>query len=364
MTSPQKASPVYAIVFFAIIGALYAIFGTNRSKGSEPGVAPAPDASPSPSAAKRRLLIIDSYHEGYPWSEGILQGALKTLGVTRAPDGGLDDSKSSVTVFITRMDTKRNTSDQFHREAGQKVKALIDSWKPDIVIAADDNASKFVIVPYFRGADLPFVFCGVNWDASAYGFPARNVTGMLEVSLIPSMLTALSPFVRGPRIGLLGAKNESNQKEADAYRSQFKLDLSEIQLVDDFEAWKTAYISLQTKVDLLILAPPSFLAAGAETAAKQAEAKKFVLDNTKIPTGSVEDWIAPYSLVTFAKRSSEQGEWAAQTSLKILAGAPPGQIPIVMNQQASVFLNMPLARRLGVNFPVELVEQATLVEEK
>lgn len=350
--------------------ALFAALTAGCSKPSE-STATAPSAavvspplSSTPAAAKRKLLLIDSYHEGYPWSDGILQGALKTLGIKRAPDGALDDSKSSVTVRVVHMDTKRNTSEDFQREAGKKVKAVIDAWSPDIVIAADDNASKYVIVPFYLGSSLPFVFCGVNWDASAYGFPASNVTGMLEVSLIPSMLKALSPYARGPRVGLLGAKNESNQKEVDAYRSRLKIELAQVVLVDDFDNWKIQYVSLQSKVDLLLLAPPSFLAASADNAAKQAEAKRFVLENTRVPTGSVEDWIAPYALVTFAKRSSEQGEWAAQTALAILGGAAPSTIAIATNQQASVHLNMPLASRLGVQFPVELVEQATLVDEK
>ena len=47
-----------------------------------------------------------------------------------------------------------------------KAKAEIDAFKPDVVIAADDNASKYLIEPYFKDAALPFVFCGVNWDAS------------------------------------------------------------------------------------------------------------------------------------------------------------------------------------------------------
>jgi ABC-type uncharacterized transport system substrate-binding protein len=315
-------------------------------------------------AHKRKLLLIDSYHEGYPWSDGIVQGALKTLDVRRGADGRLDDSRSSVTVQIARMDTKRNTAEDYQKEAGKKVKAIIDSWKPDIVIAADDNASKLVIVPYFRDTELPVVFCGVNWDASVYGFPARNVTGMVEVSLLPSMLEVLKPLAHGPRIGLLGADNESNLKEVDAYRARFKLDLAEVRLVSDFEAWKAAFVALQGTVDLLLLAPPSFLGAGGADAAKQPEARRFVLESTRIPTGSVEDWIAPYSLVTFAKRASEQGEWAAATALEVLAGTPPSQIPIATNQQASVYLNMPLAKRLGVRFPVELVEQATLVEDR
>lgn len=338
-------------------------FAACQPAPSTPTATVAPIATVStdvpPSPGKKKVLFVDSYHEGYPWSDGIVTGALKTLKITRTADGSLDDSASSVELQLVRMDTKRHQEPAFLQEAGAKVKAVIDTWKPDVVIAADDNASKWVIVPYFKSASLPFVFCGVNWDASAYGFPLPNVTGMLEVSLIPAMLKVLQPYAHGARVGILGANNESNKKEADAYRTKLEVELAEVVFVDDFEAWKTAFVDLQAKVDILLLAPPSFIVGKAEM---EAEAKRFVLENTKIPTGAVEDWIAPFALVTFAKRSSEQGEWAAQTALKILAGTSPQQIPIATNQQASIQLNMGLARKLAIQFPVDLIEQSTLVD--
>ncbi len=76
---------------------------------------------------------------------------------------------------------------------------MIDSWQPDVVIASDDNASKYLIAPYYKGGDLPFVFCGLNWDASVYGFPAKNVTGMVEVAQIPQLLEVLKRHAKGDR---------------------------------------------------------------------------------------------------------------------------------------------------------------------
>jgi hypothetical protein len=52
------------------------------------------------------------------------------------------------------MDTKRNTDDHFKKNAAQKGKSVIEEYNPDIVIAADDNASKYLIVPYFKDASL------------------------------------------------------------------------------------------------------------------------------------------------------------------------------------------------------------------
>ncbi|HOL89686.1 MAG TPA: hypothetical protein PK965_10755, partial [Anaerohalosphaeraceae bacterium] len=129
--------------------------------------------------------------------------------------------------------------------------------------------------------------------------------------------------------------------------------------VENLEQFKEAYLALQNRTDMLILTPPSFLAS---SEADQAEAKRFILENTKIITGSVESWIAPYTVFCFSKSPQEQGRWAAETALKILRGTPPSAIPIVRNQQAVLYLNMPLARKLNLVFPVQMLEQAVLIQ--
>ena len=304
----------------------------------------------APAATKQKVLFVDSYHTGYPWSEGITRGVQKTL--------GMGELKDSIDLRIIRMDTKRNTTVEFKKAAALKAKALIDSWRPDVVIAADDNASKFLIVPYFKDKSLPFVFCGVNWDATVYGFPASNVTGMVEVSLIPQLLAKLEIYARGQRIGLLGADNLSNRKEAVNYKRIFKVDLKKEVFVNTFEELKSAFKQIQKEVDMLILAPPSFL----KTNSEKREAVEFFRQQTIIPTGSVEDWITPYTLIGYTKVADEQGEWAAKTVLKILNGHSPTDIPIVSNKRAKVFLNMRIAKKLGIKFPMELINRATFVK--
>ena len=140
----------------------------------------------------KKVLFIDSYHEGYAWSDGI------TNGIKSVVDG------KGMNLKVVRMDTKRNASEDFKKEAALKMKAVIEDFKPDVVIASDDNASKYLIEPYFKGSNLPFVFCGVNWDASGYGFPTSNVTGMIEVTPVPQLLEQLKPYAKGNRIGFLG----------------------------------------------------------------------------------------------------------------------------------------------------------------
>ena len=65
----------------------------------------------------------------------------------------------------------RHKTEALIKSAATKAKAVIDELKPDIVIASEDNASKYLIMPLYKNSSIPFVFCGVNFSADAYGFP-------------------------------------------------------------------------------------------------------------------------------------------------------------------------------------------------
>jgi hypothetical protein len=151
--------------------------------------------------ADKKVLFIDSYHVGYDWSDGVVDGVRQVL----------KDTETELRIF--RMDTKRNQSEAFKRGAALQAKALIESFQPDVVIASDDNASKYLIQPYYRDADLPVVFCGVNWDASVYGYPYANATGMVEVELIEPLVAQLRQLAKGDKMGFLAIGGTTSEKD-------------------------------------------------------------------------------------------------------------------------------------------------------
>ena len=91
---------------------------------------------------------------------------------------------------------------------------------------------------------------------------------------------------------------------------------------------------------------------------------EYFITFTTIPSGSLAESNARYTLISYAKSGEEHGEWTAKTALRILGGESPGDIPIVRNKKAKIVLNMRLAKKLGIVFPIELIEMATFVEEK
>jgi len=297
-------------------------------------------------AGQHRILYVDSYHQSYPWSAGITRGIQSVL-----------EKHPEIELKIERMDSKRISGEEDIKSAALKVKGIIDSWQPDIVIASDDNASKYLIVPYFMGADLPFVFCGVNWDASSYGFPTANITGMVEVQLIDQIIAILQDYASGSRIAFIKGDDLSARIEADFFEKRFDIQLDR-RFVSDFSTWKEQYLVLQKEADMILLGNSVSIKGW-----NPEEAQAFIMEATVVPTGNWDAWMAPYSLVTLANMPEEQGEWAATTALRILSGTPPSDIPIATNEKAKIYLNMELAKKIGVKFPIELIERATFTSE-
>ncbi|MBI9092310.1 MAG: hypothetical protein JEZ12_24105 [Desulfobacterium sp.] len=90
---------------------------------------------------------------------------------------------------------------------------------------------------------------------------------------------------------------------------------------------------------------------------------RLVAENITIPIGKTSHSMIRYALAGTLKVSREQGEWAAKTALQILAGKSPKDIPIATNKQAKLYLNMPLAKKLNIRFPMEIIDNASFVEK-
>src|SRR3989344_4725417 len=95
------------------------------------------------------------------------------------------------------MDTKRNPAEEFKKKAGEDAHLAIEVFKPDVLMVSDDNAFKYIIVPFYKDVALPVVFSGLNWDASLYGAPYANTTGMIEISLTNQIIDHLKTYARG-----------------------------------------------------------------------------------------------------------------------------------------------------------------------
>lgn len=317
-------------------------------------------AQAAPPYAGKKVLFIDSYSPEYVWSAKLATSIKNVLApeiIRNMAEGeGENRAPTGIEFRALSMDTKRNLSEEFKQMAALKAKAEIETFKPDVVIACDDNASKYLIVPFYKDADLPFVFCGVNWDASVYGYPFKNVTGMVEVDLVEEILKNLKTYAKGERIGFLGALDPAVDKVLQNYRKVLGLKFAKLYLPADFAAWKQDFKRAQKEVDMLFISSHSAVKDWDD-----AQAWAFVEANSEIPSGTPYDWEIPYALLGLTLMAEEHGVWAAETALKILGGTPASEIPIVTNKQGHLLLNLRLAEKLDIAFKPGMLKLAEII---
>jgi hypothetical protein len=159
-------------------------------------------------------------------------------------------------------------------------------------------------------------------------------------------------------VGYITIDTETERKVADTYNQRFFDGQMQTYWVKTQDEFKTAFLTAQQEVDILIMGNN----AGSDTW-DEAGMKQFVLSNTAIPTGSINDWMAPFSILTLAKSSQEQGEWSAQAALQILDGTPPSSIPVAENKKGQLIVNLELADKLGVVFAPSLLKNAVIFGE-
>ena len=293
-------------------------------------------------AAAERCLFISSYHSGDAWADKLESGLRRTLG-----------KRCELRQFD--MDTKRQRDEAYKVRIGLQAKRLIEDWRPDVVIAADDNASKYVVMPWFRDADLPFVFCGVNWTIEEYGYPYRNATGMVEVAPIRPLLENLRRILPGATRGVyLGADTLSEHKNLTrVLKESRRMGLHiEAMLVDSGERWLDAFRAAQ-EFDFLYVGSSAGIDDWDEARAEAAvlrEGRKLSVTN--------HDWMMPFSMFGMTKVPYEQGEWAAKVAIKILDGVPPSDIPIIPNRRWDTHLNSELIGAAGIAIPADLHEKS------
>ncbi len=284
-----------------------------------------------------RCLLLYSYHPGYEWNDGIDRGATQVL-----------EGECEIRRFF--LDSKRNKSPEWIEQKAAEAVALIESWKPDVVIAADDNASKYVVVPYLKGGDLPILFCGVNWEAKRYGFPASNVTGMVEVSpIIPLIKVGIQVAAgRKTEAHFIAADVVTEQKEFTRFEREFAQRGIKLipHLVEDFEQWKSAYRKAQHPREVLVLSNN----AGIRNWDQRA-AERWVQRHSRVFTVTVNPWMSRLSHITMGKVAEEQGIWSGQKALDILRGEDIRSIAMTTNKQWKLDANRQLLEKNGFRLP-------------
>lgn len=294
----------------------------------------------------KKVIIVHSYHAEVGGVISKNQNLVRIL------------NENKIEYEFIYMDTKRNPYEEFARNAAIKARDRILKVEPDLIITFDDNAFKYLIMPYFRDSIYPVIFGGIEWDVSVYNAPYSNTTGILSVELVEQLLEYLKKYAKGTETAWLAFRNTTSEQVYRAYNEILQLDISPF-YVENFEDWKKTFLEIQKNYNILLLNGSLNDMSDWDDDA----ARVFILDNIRIPVGTVNN-LEKMTVVQLSRHGYEIGEWVGRTALKILDGGKVSQIPVTRTTEGVLHLNLDLAEKLDIEFSPELLKIAEIVTIK
>ncbi len=295
--------------------------------------------------------MVLSHHPGEPWSSEIEQVLERQLA-----------GQCRIEKFY--LDSRRKRADNLRTDQARLLVEQLSQQleRLDVVVAVDDQAIRYLVEPYQLQHKVPVVFCGINWDGAAYGYPAANVTGMVEVVPVPVIAKWVGRLVPKQLHGVYLADNSVIEQE-NYVRIAEMLALYGItltpSLVESQLQWEEAFQAHQKEAGFVYLG-----GVGGFQGWNPGHAQQWVEQNSKRLTVTHAEAMMDYAMLGFTHSATEQGEWAAEYVQQILQGQLAGQLPIVSSRKYNRYLNQALLSRTGLEVPQELVSTAVVWGEE
>ena len=281
----------------------------------------------SPNGTARHILLLNSYHSDYSWSELVIDG------VTSSFDLEPGDYK----VTVENMDAKRLSPDNAARFTEARLRKKYSKRNFDVIIAVDDVAFQFMLD---YGSQLfptiPVVFCGVNSNIVNSTNLPPNFTGVIQNPDYRCLLMMMKNMMPGLKQVYYLSGNSVTGKGMRSYaRTRFQ----KLKLL--FPRIKFFFIDGDYYTHRQMLDKLSHLPSGAavilgiwlrdanQEYISSKESYRDISDTATVPVFCfVRSYVGMGPVGGNVISGYMYGTRAAETALKIMNGTPPGRIPI------------------------------------
>ncbi len=304
--------------------------------------------------AKKRVLVLHSYHKGLAWTDS------EDAGIASVLRGNALD----VEIYTEYMDAKRIHDTANDRLLTAYYKERYAGLAFDTIITTDDDAFQFMLKHHdvlFPGT--PVVFCGVNFfDPAMIAARESLYTGVVEAYDVRNTLrTALKLHPDTYRIVVINDRSATglaNKKILNEVMPEFEKKVSVVYLEDLDMDDLLAKVRTLAPGDIILLM----------TFNKDKSGKFFVYDDAislvaaqaKVPLFGVWDFYLGKGLVGGMLTSGyDQGRVAAEMALRVLGGERAGDIPVVRESTNRYMFDYEQLRRFDI--PLDALPEGSTV---
>jgi len=331
-------------ILSATLSAFLTVVASAQSLPTTAQLAQHPSSPDIEVKAPPSVLILNSYHRGYDWSDAEA-AVIEDIFASRRPDARL---------FFESLDAKRiKWNEQRANTIAGALALKYHSMRFDLIIALDDNAYDFIL--RFRDGlfgQVPVVFCGVNYFDPARLQGIVGVTGVVQQIDFVGNIRLIKRIL--PGVSTIWAITDGSLT-GKAYRAAFSgTGLPEGINVEFLNGEEIGWQDLLARLSaldkdsaVLKLIWLEDLTSGyiEPDIGYAAIARASSVPVFQVTESGLGQGLAGGLLVT----GHSQGRQAAGMALDILAGADPATMPVVTEPECEVRIDWnALAERWGV----------------
>ncbi len=277
----------------------------------------------------RQVVLLNSYHKGFLWSDEIARGVKDTL------------SGSDIELHIEYMDTKRVYGDGYLDRLTDLLTFKYQNRPYAAVITSDNNAFDFFKQ---RGTDIwgqaPLVFCGVNFISPQELEGLTNATGVDEQIDLPGNFDLITNIHPDSRRILVVTDNTTTgkriQRRVESLCRPPSPQWPEIQLVYDVTAADLVHFLEGLKPGDIVLFTLFFRDRSGRFF-EYDQAARMVASHSPVPVYGTWNFSLGLGIVGgYLTGGYEHGAAAALKVKQILAGKSPDEIPVQYDAKAGL----------------------------
>ncbi len=290
-----------------------------------------------------QVLIIQSYHSGFLWSDNI-DTAIKT---------SLKKYNHNIRIKTEFLDTKRFNNQDFKDNLKMMLEYKYKDSHFDLIITADNNA--FELVKELHKSifkEAPLVFCGLNYFHPSQLEGMNNVTGVREkiislenFQLIKSIHKNVKKIIVLNEMTPTGKENRINIL---ADMREFKEDV-EIEIVEDVSIEELKELLANLDQDTIVLYS-LFFKDNQGAFLEYDESALLVAKYSAVPVYVSIDFSLGYGAVGGYLTSGRlQGENAANLAIQILEGAEAEKLDIIDVSPNGYYFDYKVMQKWGIS---------------
>jgi len=289
-----------------------------------------------------RVLFINSYHHGFPWSDGLQAGF----------ENRLKASGMAVDLRIEYLDTKHHQPDIIF-PVQREFLARKYPVPPDVLVVTDNNALNFAIRhrdELFRG--VPLVFAGINRFNRAMLQGDRLSTGVVEATDPTAnlmLIRALHPDLK--KVLLVSDETPTGKAEQARFTTAAAGGGYPFE-VESYSHWSFAELKLrlsQLSDDTVVFRLPLHRDRNAQSLPLQ-QSIELLSQYSPVPVYSAWDTAVAAGLTGGIVTSGRlQGVTAANMVIQIMQGRSIAQLPVQKISPTEPIFNADQLKRFGIS---------------